>query len=163
MTRGPTGVTIGGRAINVGLTRTPMVTPVGTRVMKARTSSIMKRLMRLNVESGTGTKASATGYLVGGKTGTAEKAGAGGYRRKALLSSFIGAFPMNDPRYVVLAVIDEPKGNKKTFGYASGGWTAAPVFGRVVSRIGPLMGVTPVDEESKSVRNAMFIRVKAGG
>ncbi|MBT3787219.1 MAG: penicillin-binding protein 2 [Alphaproteobacteria bacterium] len=145
------------------MARPPMVTPVGTRVMKARTSSIMKRLMRLNVESGTGTKASATGYLVGGKTGTAEKAGAGGYRRKALLSSFIGAFPMNDPRYVVLAVIDEPKGNKKTFGYASGGWTAAPVFGRVVSRIGPLMGVTPVDEESKSVRNAMFIRVKAGG
>jgi cell division protein FtsI (penicillin-binding protein 3) len=154
----------GGVRVNPTLmARPPMVTPVGTRVMKARTSSIMKRLMRLNVESGTGTKASASGYLVGGKTGTAEKAGAGGYRRKALLSSFIGAFPMNDPRYVVLAVIDEPKGNKKTFGYASGGWTAAPVFGRVVSRIGPLMGVTPVDEESKSVRNAMFIRVKAGG
>jgi len=63
----------------------------------------------------------------------------------------------------VLAVIDEPKGTKKSFGYAGGGWTAAPVFGRVVSRIGPLMGVAPVDEESKSVRNAMFIRVKAGG
>ena len=145
------------------LARQPMVAPQGTRVMKTRTSSIMKRLMRLNVESGTGTKAKAAGYLTGGKTGTAEKAGAGGYRRKALLSSFIGAFPMNDPRYVVLVVIDEPKGTKKTFGYASGGWTAAPVFGRVVSRIGPLMGVAPVDEESKSVRNAMFIRVKAGG
>jgi cell division protein FtsI (penicillin-binding protein 3) len=123
----------------------------------------MKRLMRLNVASGTGTKAEAAGYLVGGKTGTAEKAGGGGYRRKALLSSFIGAFPMNDPRYVVLAVLDEPKGTKKTSGFASGGWTAAPVFSRVVSRIGPLMGVSPVDAESKSVRNAMFIRVKAGG
>jgi cell division protein FtsI (penicillin-binding protein 3) len=145
------------------LARAPMVSPQGTRVMKTRTSSIMKRLMRLNVEQGTGTKARAAGYLVGGKTGTAEKAGAGGYRRKALLSSFIGAFPMNDPRYVVLAVIDEPKGTKKSFGYAGGGWTAAPVFGRVVSRIGPLMGIAPVDEESKSVRNAMFIRVKAGG
>jgi cell division protein FtsI (penicillin-binding protein 3) len=145
------------------MAKQPMTTPQGTRVMKTRTSSIMKRLMRLNVEEGTGSKGKAAGYLVGGKTGTAEKNVAGRYQRKALLSSFIGAFPMNDPRYVVLAVIDEPKGTKKTFGYASGGWTAAPVFGRVVSRIGPLMGVAPVDEESKSVRNAMFIRVKAGG
>ena len=145
------------------MAKQPMDTPQGTRVIKTRTSSIMKRLMRLNVEEGTGSKAKAAGYLVGGKTGTAEKAVAGSYQRKALLSSFIGAFPMNDPRYVVLAVIDEPKGTKKSFGYAGGGWRAAPVFGRVVSRIGPLMGVAPVDEESKSVRNAMFIRVKAGG
>jgi len=135
----------------------------GPRVIKARTSSIMQRLMRLNVVRGTGKKAIAAGYMVGGKTGTAEKAGAGGYRRKALLSSFVGAFPMNDPRYVVLAVIDEPKGTKATFGYATGGWTAAPVVGRVVSRIAPILGVTPVNEDSRSVRDAMFVPVKTKG
>jgi cell division protein FtsI (penicillin-binding protein 3) len=98
--------------------------------------------------------------MVGGKTGTAEKAGAGGYRRKALLSSFVGAFPMNNPRYVVLAVIDEPKGTKATFGYASGGWTAAPVVGRVIQRIGPLLGVSPVDEDDADVRRRMYVPVK---
>src|SRR5690606_40075521 len=61
-------------------------------------------------------------YPVGGKTGTAEKTGGGGYRRKALLSSFVGAFPIDDPRYVVFAMLDEPQGRKETFGYATGGW-----------------------------------------
>lgn len=133
------------------------------RVIKQRTSLILQRLMRLNVVQGTGKKSAAPGYLVGGKTGTAEKAGRGGYRRKALLSSFVGAFPMNAPRYVVLAVLDEPQGTKATFGYATGGWTAAPIVGRVVSRVGPLLGVSPVDEKSPTVRNAMFIPVKSGG
>jgi cell division protein FtsI (penicillin-binding protein 3) len=133
------------------------------RLIKQRTSRIMQRLMRLNVVRGTGKKSAAPGYLVGGKTGTAEKSGGNGYRRKALLSSFVGAFPMNDPRYVVLAVLDEPQGTKATFGFASGGWTAAPVVGRLISRVAPMLGVLPVDETSPTTRNAMFIPVKSAG
>jgi cell division protein FtsI (penicillin-binding protein 3) len=114
------------------------------RVLAPKTSDAMRKMMRAVVDQGTGGKAEAAGYFVGGKTGTAEKLGShGGYAKKALLSSFVGAFPIDDPRYVVLAMIDEPKGTKETFGYATGGWIAAPVIGRVVAQIGPLLGLSP--------------------
>lgn len=115
------------------------------QVLKPATSESMRKLMRMVVETGTGGKADVPGYLVGGKTGTAEKLGAGGgYRKKSLLSSFVAAFPMTNPRYVVVAMVDEPQGTKETFGYATGGWTAAPVVGRVVAQIGPMLGIHPV-------------------
>src|SRR5439155_603936 len=71
--------------------------PGGQQVMSPRTSEDMRRLMRLVVEQGTGKEAAAPGYLVGGKTGTAEKVAHHGYAHKALLSSFVGAFPINNP------------------------------------------------------------------
>lgn len=119
----------------------------GERALSAETSRKMRWLMRLVVEEGTGSKAEAPGYFVGGKTGTAEKSRNGGYARKALLSSFVGAFPMNDPRYVILVIVDEPEGTKSTFGYATGGWTAAPAVGRIVARAAPLLGIAPVHTE----------------
>lgn len=125
-----------------------------SQVVSPRTSAQMRRLLRLVVERGTGTKAAAPGYLVGGKTGTAEKAGAGGYRGNALISSFIGVFPITEPRYVVLVMLDEPKGNKSTFNFASGGWTAAPIVSRIISRIGPLLGVQPEDASPSPIREA---------
>ncbi len=82
--------------------------------------------MRMVVTKGTGDKADVPGYEVGGKTGTAEKNGAGGYHHKSLLSSFVATFPVNDPRYLVLVMVDEPQGNKESYGFATGGWTAAP-------------------------------------
>ena len=133
--------------------------PKGTRVLKARTSRHMRKLLRLVVTGGTGRKAHAPGYLVGGKTGSAEKIGTRGYREKALVSSFVGAFPMTAPRYVVLAMIDEPHGNKRTYGYATGGWTAAPVVSRFISRAGPLLGIAPMDEDSDAVQNALQIKI----
>ena len=132
--------------------RAPGQTVFEKRVVSERTSKKMRKLMRLVVEEGTGSRADAPGYLVGGKTGTAEKSGAGGYRRRALLSSFVGAFPADDPRYVVFALLDEPKGNKKTHGYATGGWVAAPIVGRVVRRIGPIAGIQPYDNEVPPIR-----------
>ncbi len=121
--------------------------PEGKRVLKAETSRQMRELMRLVVRSGTGRKADAVGYMVGGKTGTAEKVAGGGYRNKALISSFVGAFPINAPRYVVLALLDEPKGNASTSFYATGGWVAAPVVKRVVRRMAPLLGLAPATGE----------------
>ena len=131
----------------------------GTRVVSAKTSEQIRRLMRLVVEKGTGKKAAARGYLVGGKTGTAEKSAVGGYANKALLSSFVSAFPMNDPRYVVFIMVDEPKGTEATFGYATGGWVAAPAVRRVVRRMGPLLGITPVNEEAPEIRNEMLVNI----
>ena len=126
------------------LKRTPGETIVSQRVVSERTSAEMRKLFRLVVAEGTGKNADAKGYLVGGKTGTAEKAAGRRYNRRALLSSFVGVFPINSPRYLVLAMLDEPKGNKKTHGYATGGWVAAPAVKEVVERIGPMLDVMPV-------------------
>jgi cell division protein FtsI (penicillin-binding protein 3) len=131
----------------------------GERAISEKTSKQMRRLLRLVVTDGTGRKADVPGFLVGGKTGTAEKAGAGGYQRKALLSSFVAAFPMTAPRYVIYALLDEPQGTPQTHGFASAGWTAAPVAGRVIARIGPLLGMHPVDGDSAAVREAMAVKV----
>ncbi|MEO5373254.1 MAG: penicillin-binding protein 2 [Alphaproteobacteria bacterium] len=135
----------GGTLHPATLVRRDAGSPVpGEKVLSPETSRKMRHLMRLVVEEGTGSKAEVPGYFVGGKTGTAEKNMNGRYARKALLSSFIAAFPMTDPRYVVMVIIDEPEGNKSTFGYATGGWTAAPAVGRVVERVAPLVGIAPV-------------------
>jgi cell division protein FtsI (penicillin-binding protein 3) len=121
--------------------------PAGERVFSAATSRKMRALMRLVVRYGTGGGAEVAGYKVGGKTGTAEKLIAGRYRRDKRISSFVGAFPMDAPRYVVLAIIDEPKGNKRTYNYATGGWVAAPVVGAVVRRMAPMLGLAPVMDD----------------
>ncbi len=118
---------------------------VGTRVLTPETSDQMRKLMQLVVSNGTGRKAdtSADGYVIGGKTGTADKLAGRGYQKKANISSFVGAFPIDAPRYVVLVLIDEPKGNKNTFNYSTGGWVAAPVVARIVKRMATLIGMPP--------------------
>jgi cell division protein FtsI (penicillin-binding protein 3) len=100
------------------------------------------------------------GYLVGGKTGTSEKVSArGGYNHKALFNTFVAGFPMNNPRYIVQVTLDEPKGNKSTYGYAAAGWTSAPTAGHIISRIAPLLGIEPVDENSPAIKQAMYVPI----
>ena len=131
--------------------------PAGSRVITPETSDLMRRLMRLQVVEGTGKNANVTGYLVGGKTGTAEKVVHGSYGKKALLSSFVGVFPMTDPKYLVLAMVDEPKPNAHSYGFATGGWVSAPAVGRVISQIGPLLNMDPMDETTPDVTQAMAL------
>ena len=115
----------------------------GPRVLSEETSQAMIHLLRLNVEKGSGRKADTEYYPVGGKTGTAEKARGGGYAEKALMSSFLGVFPADRPQYVILVALDEPKGTKETYGYATAGWVAAPVVRNVVSRVGSVLAFAP--------------------
>ncbi len=115
----------------------------GERILSESTSIKMRALMRLVVQRGTGKNAEVEGYPVGGKTGTADKQVAGKYSRDSRIASFVGAFPIHDPRYVVLVMVDEPKGTKQTFNYATGGWVAAPAVSNIVSRMGPMMGIAP--------------------
>ncbi|MDE3016294.1 MAG: penicillin-binding protein 2 [Pseudomonadota bacterium] len=117
--------------------------PQGARVISEAVSKNIRRLMRLVVEHGTGTKADVPGYDVGGKTGTAQKASHGVYAAHSRLSSFVAVFPINHPRYVVLVMIDDPRGNASTHQFATAGWTAAPAVGRVIARMGPLLGMPP--------------------
>ncbi|MGZ9034524.1 MAG: penicillin-binding transpeptidase domain-containing protein, partial [Rhodospirillales bacterium] len=143
-----------GAVVDGGVLRTPTLLaraepPAGERVFSAQTSRQMRAMMRRVVRSGTGEKADVPGYMVGGKTGTSEKLVDGRYDQDKRVSTFVGAFPMDHPRYVVLAMLDEPKGNKSTYNFATGGWVAAPIVAKVVRRMGPLYGLAPRDEDDR--------------
>jgi len=134
-------------------------------VMSSQTSDDMRALLRLVVTEGTGSNAEVKGYRVGGKTGTAEKPSKRGYNRKSLISSFVGAFPMQDPKYVVYIAIDEPKGIKETYGYATGGWVAAPAVSNVIAGMVTLMGLPPhiMDQEKDvSYKLKKYVALKNG-
>jgi cell division protein FtsI (penicillin-binding protein 3) len=115
----------------------------GVRVFSEETSYKMRSLLRLVVTNGTGKKADAPGYRVGGKTGTAEKLANGHYTSAAVVTSFAGVFPMDEPRYVMVMMLDDPKATKETYGFHTAAWNIGPAFGVAVSRIAPLLGVQP--------------------
>jgi cell division protein FtsI (penicillin-binding protein 3) len=115
----------------------------GRRVFSEETSYKMRALLRLVVTQGTGKKADAPGYRVGGKTGTAEKLLGGRYTSSAVVTTFAGVFPMDEPRYVIVAMLDDPKATADTYGFHTAGWNVAPVVSRTVSRIAPMLGVRP--------------------
>ncbi|WP_417618975.1 peptidoglycan D,D-transpeptidase FtsI family protein [Parasphingorhabdus sp.] len=123
----------------------------GRRVFKAATSARMRQLLRMIVSDGTGRKADAPGYRIGGKTGSAEKPSEGGYNKTSLVSTFAAAFPMDNPRYIVIAMLDEPKGTAETSFQRTAGWTTAPVVRKVVSRVGPMLGVIPDEHRDVDV------------
>ena len=117
--------------------------PPGRRVFSEETSYKMRSLLRLVVMKGTGKKADAPGYRIGGKTGTAQKLINGHYSQTINITSFAGVFPMDDPRYVIVVMLDEPHATKDTYGFTTAGWNVAPVVSRTVSRIAPMLGVAP--------------------
>jgi cell division protein FtsI (penicillin-binding protein 3) len=114
-------------------------------VVNEATSKRMRELMRRNVTdpAGSGKRAEVPGYLVGGKTGTAEMPGPGGYREHAVISSFLSAFPINRPKYMVFVLLFEPKPTEAAGGEVLAGLNAAPTTARIITRIGPLLRVLP--------------------
>ncbi len=134
----------------------------GLRVMQQSTSDIMRRLMRLVVSDGFGKTAEVPGYYIGGKTGTAEKPGKHGYSKNARVSAFMSVFPMNAPRYAVYMMLDEPKANASTHGYATAGWVSAPAAGRVIARIGPMLGLLPDVENAATINAQLSIPLQPG-
>jgi len=125
------------------LRRDPGTVAPGRRVFSESTSAEIRRLLRLVVTKGTGRRADAPGYRVGGKTGTAEKIENGRYVRGQNVVNFAAAFPMDAPRYVVVTMIDDPRGSKATYGFRTAGMVAAPAVKRIIERIAPALGVVP--------------------
>ncbi|MBV8970832.1 MAG: penicillin-binding protein 2 [Sphingomonadaceae bacterium] len=115
----------------------------GRRIFSEKTSDTMRALLRMVVTSGTGRKANAPGYRIGGKTGTAEKQQGGHYEKHVNVSTFAAAFPMDAPRYVVIALLDAPHGTKETGGFSTAGMVSAPIVAKIVPRIAPYLGVAP--------------------
>ncbi len=143
--------------------------PLEPSPVSPRTTADLRWLMWLTVEKGTATKAKQAAYLIGGKTGTADKAaekgkGQGhGYRRGAVIASFAGVFPIERPRYVVLTMLDEPQGDKSTYGFRYGGWTAAPVVGTIIDRMGPLLGILPSEPAAEQALFDRLVVTKSEG
>ena len=131
--------------------------PAGKRVFKASTSSRMRQLLRMISLYGTGKSADAPGYRVGGKTGSAEKAGVGGYAETLLVTSFASAFPMDDPRYVVVIVLDEPRATLAARGARTAAFNAAPIVKNLVPRIGPMLGVRPHANRDVDISDLRFL------
>jgi cell division protein FtsI (penicillin-binding protein 3) len=116
---------------------------LATRVISQDTSEKMRYLMRLNVEKGTATKADVKGFYVGGKTGTSEKVVGGRYSKTKVLTTFTAVMPADQPKFLLLIMLDEPQGLPETHGFATSGWNAVPVGGAVISRVAPLLGIEP--------------------
>jgi cell division protein FtsI (penicillin-binding protein 3) len=141
--------------------------PAGVRVMTAKASLIMRKMMRnvVTAPHGTGVNARVPGYLVGGKTGTAQVVGPNGrYMKHLNNASFMAAFPMNDPRYVVYVVVLQPHATKKMmkfcYGFTTGGYVAAPAVANIIARIGPMLGIMPLSGEAlASAQAALSIPV----
>lgn len=103
----------------------------------------MLSLMRLNVLKGTGKRADAEGFRVGGKTGTADKVVGRRYKGSSVLTSFLAAFPTDAPEYLLLVMLDEPQRVAESDNQQTAGVNAAPTTGRIVERIAPILGVAP--------------------
>lgn len=129
------------------------------RIISSETSEKMRKLLRLSVTKGTGKNADVEGLRIGGKTGTAEKSVNGRYDSKKLISSFVAAFPMNDPRYIVMVMIDEPKGHERSYGYATAGWVAAPAVKRIAISMAAILSL-PLDKEADGIDEPLWQHVK---
>ncbi|MDR0555762.1 MAG: penicillin-binding protein 2 [Holosporaceae bacterium] len=139
-------ITVVSGIINDGILNRPTLLKrenivAGRRIVSQKTSDLMKALLRINVTEGRNRFAEVPGYLVGGKSGTAEKPRRGVYQKNANYTGFIGVFPMTNPQYSVYIVLDEPRETAQTHGYRTGGWNAAPICARIIKRIGAMLGV----------------------
>ncbi|HTJ91147.1 MAG TPA: penicillin-binding protein 2 [Acidocella sp.] len=129
--------------------------PAGVQVMKPSTSDIMRRMMTDVVAEGTGVYAAVPGYIVGGKTGTAQVVGPNGrYLLHTNNASFMAAFPMQDPQYVVYVLVLQPKPDASTHGFTTGGYISAPTVGRIIARIGPMLGIMPASGAELAAQTA---------
>jgi cell division protein FtsI (penicillin-binding protein 3) len=130
------------------------------RVVSEKTAHRMRQLMRLVVTGGTGSKAEVAGYNVGGKTGTADKNSGKGYDGTKRRSSFMGFFPSEAPKYAIYIMIDEPKGTKESYGYATAGWVAAPAVGRVIESIVSIEGMKPQESDELGHTLDAYVKTK---
>jgi len=111
------------------------------RVISEATSKKIREMLRDAVENGTGKNGGISGYSIGGKTGTAQISGRGGYLKHEYMSSFMGIFPAENPRYIMLIMFEKP--TAKRYWKKFGAWVAAPVFKNTLERILKYKEITP--------------------
>ena len=134
----------------------------GERIISDATSKQMRKLMRAVVTEGSGKRANVLGYEVGGKTGTANKLDENGkYMNKKVRTTFLSAFPISDPKYALLVMMDEPKATKETFGFSTAGWNSVPTASEIITAIAPQLNI-PANYDLEEVRNNKIIEASYG-
>ncbi|MCY4052403.1 MAG: penicillin-binding protein 2 [Hyphomicrobiales bacterium] len=147
----------GGMRVAPTILHQPHMHVEGERVLSKETSETMRSLLRQVVLSGTGKNADVPAYPVLGKTGTAEKVTANGYDKNKRRTFFLSAFPAQRPQYTLIVMMDEPKASASPSGYATAGWTTAPLTSRIVKRVAPLLGLHPAETHTSPERYAHLI------
>ena len=114
------------------------------RVVSPETSERIRYLMRLNALEGSGSHMNkiASGYRTGGKTGTAEKVVGKSFSSDKTLAVFASAFPLDNPRYAMVILVDEPQAENPQSG-TTAGWNAGEISGRIIQRVAPMLGIAP--------------------
>ncbi|WP_028028965.1 peptidoglycan D,D-transpeptidase FtsI family protein [Gemmobacter nectariphilus] len=149
----------GGYKVTPTLIKRDSAPPRGEPVISEQTSAQVRTMLRKVVEKGTAKMAEVPGYYIGGKTGTADKQKpTGGYWKDKVMANFAGAFPMNDPRYVIIVSLDEPVETSGTEARRTAGWTAVPVTAEIVRRIAPLLGLRPAEVEAHTPTKVTTVR-----
>jgi cell division protein FtsI (penicillin-binding protein 3) len=134
----------------------------GEQVVSKDISRKILQLMRYAVTDGTARKANIPGYYIFAKTGTSNLREGRRYQKDRVMANFVGVLgkALDDPRYVIYVMLDNPKRLKKTYGYNNAGWNAAPVGGRIIARMAPMLGFAPFEQESEPLdpffRNIKF-------
>ena len=120
--------------------------PLYRQVVQPQTSAYIRYLLRLNAidSGGSGTRMNklAQGFRAGGKTGTAEKVVDGRYSSSKVTNFFGSAFPLEEPRYAMVIMVDEPKRENPQSG-TTAGFNAGEVTGRIIQRVAPMLGIAP--------------------
>ena len=150
-----------GAVVNGGKLYSPTLIKGGRteykQVLKESTSKDMRKLLRMVVKFGSGRKSEVEGAFIGGKTGTSNKVINGKYQQDLRIASFVSVFPVHDPKYAMLIAVDEPKGNKESFGFATGGWVAAPATARIIEKLIPVLGIVPDNNRKEDIEKSLFV------
>ena len=142
----------GGFSVSPTLLKQNGVRPDREQVISAKTSDQMREMLRLVVVRGTASMGEVEGYEVGGKTGTANKPDPkGGYYDDRVIATFAGAFPMSDPKYVLVVTLDEPSIDAYGEERRTAGWTAVPVAAEIIARVAPLLGLRPAVDDGATM------------
>ncbi|WP_122523201.1 peptidoglycan D,D-transpeptidase FtsI family protein [Pannonibacter phragmitetus] len=118
---------------------------IGRDLVSPQTGEALRFMMRLNAEIGSARRADVAGYFIGGKTGTSEKVVDGRYSSDKVLTAFMGIAPADQPKYLFLTLLDEPKALPETYGFRTSGWNAVPVTGNIMRRALPMLIAPSLD------------------
>ena len=154
--------------INGGIYHTPTLLKQdhknpGKRVISYQTSKSMRELLRLVVVEGSGKRANVKGYEVAGKTGTANKLSEKGkYVDKKVRTTFVAAFPISNPKYALLVMMDEPKATPESWGFVTSGWNTVPTAGKIIEAIAPQLNIK-ANYDLDELRNSRIIEASYSG
>ena len=154
--------------VNGGVYHTPSLVSkrhtdeiIGEQIISPKTSKIMRAMMRLVVTEGSGRRANVPGYEVGGKTGSAQKLVRGKYVEGKLRTSFISAFPMDNPQYVLMVMMDGPQKLKENFYFNTAAWNTVPAAEKIISSVAPQLGISPRPYEPSQA--APYVKASLAG